>query len=113
VEAWRVQDTGLVAAPGPFRRLPGSAVRHLRGEGPLWPARVALELDDRELRVSGDGGEVGVWPRADVTARRVASGPPVHFVLTVAGQAHLLAAAADGETAALLAALAAPDAPVA
>jgi hypothetical protein len=55
VEAWRVQDTGLVAAPGPFRRLPGSAVRHLRGEGPLWPARVALELDDRELRVSGDG----------------------------------------------------------
>jgi hypothetical protein len=108
VAAWRVQDTGLVAAPGPFRRLPGSRVRHLRGEGIPWPVRVVLELDDDELRVgAADGGAVvGAWRRDEVTVRRVAEGPPVQLVLTVGGQAHLLAAAADADTAALLAALA-------
>jgi hypothetical protein len=108
VEAWRVQDTGLVAAPGPFRRLPGSAVRHLRGEGAIWPVQVVLELDDDELRVTSgdDSASVGAWSRDAVGARRVAGGPPVQFVLTVAGEPHLLAAAADGDTAALLAALA-------
>jgi hypothetical protein len=108
VTAWRVQDTGLVAVPGPFRRLPGSRVRHLRGAGPTWPVRVVLELDDAELRVTGadDGAVVGAWPREDTTVQRVADGPPVQLVLTVDGRPHLLAAAADADTAALLSALA-------
>ena len=107
VAAWRVQDTGLVAAPGPFRRLPGSAVRHLRGEGPAWPVQVVLELDDAELRVTTAAGSiVGAWPRDEVALRLVAAGPPVQLVLTVDGQPHLLVAAADEDTAALLTALA-------
>jgi hypothetical protein len=102
IEAWRVHDTGLVAAPGPFRRLPG-AVRHHQGRGDPWPDRVALELTDTELVVPG----VGAWPRADVRARRVADGPPVSFVVQLPDAAHLLAAPADAATAAFLAALAA------
>lgn len=112
--AWRVQDTGLVAAPGPFRRLPGSAVRHLRGDGPTWPVEVELVVDGDEVRASGpDGAGLGGWPRAEVVARRVAGGPPVQFVLEVPGQRHLLAAAAGPATEALLSALAppAPDPP--
>jgi hypothetical protein len=107
VAAWRVQDTGLVAAPGPFRRLPGSRVRHLRGEGPTWPVQLVLELDDDQLRVSGaDGVAVGTWARQDVSVRRVADGPPVQLVLTVDAQPHLLAVAAGPDTEALLTALA-------
>jgi hypothetical protein len=109
VAAWRVQDTGLVAAPGPFRRLAGSSVRHLRGTGPVWPVQVVLDLDDRELRVvdaADDRTVVGTWPRSEVTVRRVASGPPVQFVLDLPGQAQLLAAAAEPDTEGFLAALA-------
>ena len=107
VTAWRVQDTGLVAAPGPFRRLPGSLVRHLRGEGPSWPVQVVLDLEDDELRVAtADGAPIGTWPRDAVEVRRVGDGPPVQLVLTVDGQPHLLAAAANADTAAFLAALA-------
>jgi hypothetical protein len=107
--AWRVQDTGLVAAPGPFRRLAGSSVRHLRGSGPVWPVRVVLDLGDDELRVTdatADGEVVGAWPRAEVRARRVTAGPPVQFVLELPGQAQLLAAAAAPDTDAFLVALA-------
>jgi hypothetical protein len=108
VAAWRVQDTGLVAAPGPFRRLAGSRVRHLRGDGPVWPVQVVLDLDGDVLRAvdaSGDGAVVGTWPRGEVRVRRVAAGPPVQFVLELAGQAQLLAAAAEPDTEAFLAAL--------
>ncbi len=100
IDAWRVHDTGLVAAPGPFRRLPG-AVRHHAGRGVPWPDRVTLEAADGDLVVAG----VGAWPIADVTVRIVAAGPPVSFVLEVRGDAHLLAAAADAATRALLAEL--------
>ena len=106
--AWRVQDTGLVPAPGPFRRLPGSGVRHLRGDDPVWPVQVLLELDDDELRVMDGHAEravVGVWPRREARARRVTAGPPVQFVLELPGQSQLLAAAAGPDTDALLAAL--------
>lgn len=107
VRAWQVHDTGLVAAPSRFRRLPG-AVRHHRGAGPAWPPDLELEVADGQLRVAaGDGAEVGRWPVGEVSARPVAAGPPVHFVVEVpGGGAHLLAAAADDATAALLAALA-------
>jgi hypothetical protein len=101
IEAWRVHDTGLVAAPGPFRRLPG-AVRHHQGRGPAWPAQVALELTDDELVVDG----VGTWLRADVSVRIVSDGPPVSFVIELPDAAHLLAAPADEPTSAFLAALA-------
>jgi hypothetical protein len=100
IEAWQVHDTGLVAAPGPFRRLPG-AVRHHQGRGAAWPTQVTLEVVDGELVVPG----VGSWPLAEVTVRTVATGPPVSFVIEVPGAAHLLAAAADATTAAFLAAL--------
>ena len=54
IEAWRVHDTGLVAAPGPFRRLPG-AVRHHQGRGEPWPARVTLSVVDvSKAKVLGD-----------------------------------------------------------
>src|SRR5690606_28430737 len=116
IRAWRVHDTGLVAAPSRFRRLPG-AVRHHQGAGPPWPAAVGLEVDDGVLRVTdvtdgadgadGDGHEVGRWPVHEVVARQVSPGPPVQFVVEVAGGAHLLAAPADAATAALLAALSA------
>jgi hypothetical protein len=108
VAAWRVQDSGLVAAPGPFRRLPGSRVRHLRGDGPEWPVRVVLDLGDDELRVTDATGErevVGAWSRTEVRARRVTAGPPVQFVLELPGQVQLLAAAAAPATDDLLAAL--------
>ena len=105
VEAWRVHDTGLVAVPARFRRL-GGLVRHHQGHGPPWPDQVLLELADDGLRVRGPDGEVGSWPREAVTATRQSSGPPVHFVLEVPGAAHLLAAAADAATEALLADLA-------
>jgi hypothetical protein len=101
IEAWRVHDTGLVAAPGPFRRLGGN-VRHHQGRGAPWPARVRLDLVDDELVVEG----VGSWPRSEVSVRIVSHGPPVSFVVELPGAAHLLAAAADPATAALLAALA-------
>lgn len=103
VEAWRVHDTGLVAAPGRFRRL-GGLVRHHRPEGAAWPVRVVLELDDGEVRVA----EVGTWPRAEVRARKVADGPPVSFVLDVPGSSQLLAAPAGEATERFLAALSAP-----
>lgn len=106
IEAWRVHDTGLVAAPGPFRRLPGT-VRHHQGRGEQWPARLTLELIDGELVVEG----VGAWPAGEVTARIVSHGPPVSFVVQIPGASHLLAAAADEATAALLAALLAALAP--
>ncbi|MFZ6004295.1 MAG: hypothetical protein ACOYXM_10225 [Actinomycetota bacterium] len=100
IEAWRVHDTGLVAAPGPFRRLSG-AVRHHQGRGEQWPARVTLTLVDDELVVDG----VGSWPTDEVTVRIVSDGPPVSFVVQIPGASHLLAAAADDTTSALLSAL--------
>ncbi|MGH9274506.1 MAG: hypothetical protein ACRDZU_07655 [Acidimicrobiales bacterium] len=100
VDAWRVHDTGLVAAPGPFRRLPGM-VRHHQGQGDPWPERVSLTLTDDELVVDG----VGSWPRRDVSVRMLSQGPPVTFVVQLPAAAHLLAAPADGSTAAFLAAL--------
>ncbi len=104
VEAWRVHDSGLVAVPSRFRRL-GGLVRHLQGHGERWPATVSLVLADEELRVSGPSGAVGSWPVGDVSATRVASGPPVSFVLELPGATHLLAAAADASTESLLASL--------
>lgn len=104
VEAWRVHDTGLVAAPGPFRRLPG-VVRHHQGQGEAWPARVVLEVVDGELRATTPTGPLGRWPIAEVSVRIASQGPPVSFVLQLPGAAHLLAAPADAATAALLAAV--------
>lgn len=101
IEAWRVHDTGLVAVPGPFRRLPG-AVRHLRGRGAPWPDRITLVLRDEELVVE----DVGSWSRRDVSVRTVSAGPPVTFIVQLPDAAHLLAAPADATTAAFLAALA-------
>ncbi len=100
-----MHDTGLVAAPGRFRRLPG-LVRHHRGEGAAWPRDVALELVDGTLRATGpDGTELGAWPVHEVRARVMATGPPTSFVLEVPGSSQLLAAAAGAEVDALLAAL--------
>jgi hypothetical protein len=105
VRAWQVHDTGLVAAPGRFRRLPGR-VRHHQGAGERWPDQLELALGDEELVVSDrTGAELGRWPRREVTVRLVAQGPPVSFVIEVPGAAHLVAAAADPTTAGLLAAL--------
>ncbi len=101
VEAWRVHDTGLVTAPSPFRRL-GGVVRHLQGGGDPWPDSVTLAVVDRELRVTTSAGPVGAWPLAEVSVRRLSSGPPVSFVVEVPGGAHLLAAAADDATRSLL-----------
>ncbi len=101
VEAWRVHDTGLVAVPTRFRRL-GGLVRHLQGHGAGWPTGVTLVLTGTELRASGARGELGAWPRRDVTATRQSSGPPVQFVLEVPGGSHLLAAAAGPAVDALL-----------
>lgn len=101
IEAWRVQDTGLVAAPGPFRRLSG-AVRHHQGQGEAWPDRVTLSVADDQLVVPG----VGTWPRGDVRARLVSVGPPVTFVVQLPGAAHLLAAPATSATMELIDALA-------
>ena len=105
VEAWRVHDTGLVAVPSRFRRL-GGQVRHHQGHGAAWPARVTLALSDGELRVDAPDGPVGVWSRAEVSAHRMAAGPPVTFVVDVPGASHLLAAAADPAVEALLVGLA-------
>jgi hypothetical protein len=106
IEAWRVHDSGLVAAPGRFRRLSGR-VRHHQGEGDAWPVNVVLEVARGELRVTGaDGGLVGVWPVAEATARRSSAGPPVAFVVEVPGTSQLLAAAAGDAVEELLAALA-------
>jgi hypothetical protein len=88
VSCWVVRDTGLLAAPGRFRRLHGE-VRHHRGEGAAWPDPVILEVADGWLRVGG----VGEWPLDDVEARLVQVGPPVTFVLRVPGAAQLLATA--------------------
>ena len=100
IEAWRVHDTGLVAAPGPFRRLPG-VVRHHQGHGDSWPARVTLHLTDDELVVDG----IGAWPRTEVSVRVVSHGPPVSFVVQLPDAAHLLAAPAVAATETFLAAL--------
>lgn len=104
VEAWRVHDTGLVAVPDRFRRL-GGLVRHHRGQGAAWPDAVTLCVADGALQVTAADGLVGAWPLAEVRARRVATGPPVSFVLEVPGGAHLLAAPADATTESLLASL--------
>ena len=104
VEAWRVHDTGLVAAPGPFRRLPG-VVRHHQGQGAPWPARVVLEVVDGELRASSADGPLGTWRLTAVSARLASAGPPVSFVLQLPDAVHLLAAPADTCTTSLLAAL--------
>lgn len=104
MEAWRVHDTGLVAVPSRFRRL-GGLVRHLQGHGDRWPDTVTLVLGDGELRVVGAAGPVGTWPLAEAHATRVSAGPPVSFVLEVAGGAHLLAAASSPATESLLSAL--------
>ena len=98
IQAWCVHDTGLVAVPGPFRRLTG-AVRHHQGRGQSWPAAVTLEVVGAELVVEG----VGAWALSEVSARIVGQGPPVTFVLHLADGDQLLAAAADATTAALLA----------
>lgn len=100
IEAWRVHDTGLVAAPGPFRRLAG-AVRHHQGRGAPWPDRVTIEVTDDELIVEA----VGRWPVGEVTIRLVGQGPPVSFVLHLPDADQLLAAPADAATAAFVAAL--------
>lgn len=100
VEAWRVHDTGLVAAPGPFRRLAG-VVRHHQGQGDAWPDRVSLALTDDELVVDG----IGSWPRRDVSLRVLSQGPPVTFVVQLPAAAHLLAAPADASTTAFVVAL--------
>jgi hypothetical protein len=106
VVAWRVHDTGLVAAPGRFRRLPG-LVRHHRGEGAAWPVDIVLDVADGELRVTAaDGTPVGAWPVTDVQLHPASPGPPVSFVLEVPGATQLLAAAAGPATTELLAALA-------
>lgn len=104
IEAWRVHDSGLVAAPGPFRRLPGR-VRHHRGDSPTWPDRVRLDLDDGELVVTAGSEELGRWAVAHARARVVTAGPPVSFVLELPEGAQLLAAASVPETEALLDAL--------
>jgi hypothetical protein len=101
VDCWLVRDTGLHAAPGPFRRLPG-VVRHHQGTGDRWPDRVTLELTDDVLSVDG----VGTWPIAEARARLVAAGPPVTFVLQVPGSSQLLATSAGPAADALLDALA-------
>jgi hypothetical protein len=98
-----VHDTGLVAVPSRFRRL-GGLVRHLQGTGEPWPAKVTLVADDAGLSVlDADGASLGTWAVAEVHVRRVASGPPVSFVVDVPGASHLLAAAAGGAVDALLA----------
>lgn len=99
-----MHDTGLVAVPSRYRRL-GGLVRHLQGQGDRWPDRVRLTLVDGELRVTSAAGTVGAWAVGEVHASRVATGPPVSFVVEVPGGAHLLAAAADPATESLLAAL--------
>lgn len=102
VEAWRVRDTGLVAVPGPFRRLAGG-LRHHRDRGEGWPEHPVLSLaaGGTALVVA----EVGRWPLGEVRARRQSDGPPVTFVLdTPAGQV-LLAAPAGAATDRLLDAL--------
>ena len=104
VRAWRVHDTGLVAVPSRFRRL-GGRVRHHRGVGVAWPAVVDLSVEDGDLVVRSDAVEVGRWPLAEVSGRRVGGGPPVHFVLEVGGGAHLLAAPSGPGTDELLAVL--------
>jgi hypothetical protein len=100
IEAWRVQDTGLVTAPGPFRRLAG-AVRHHHGRGASWPDRVTLEVVAGELVAHG----VGAWPVADVTVQVVAAGPPVTFIVQLPDGSHLLAAPSGDATTELLEAL--------
>lgn len=93
LSAWRVHDTGLVTAPGRFRRL-GGAVRHHQGRGAAWPEQVELVLSHDRLTVrAAAGAEVGDWPRSEVRVQRVAVGPPATFVVEVPDQAHLLAAA--------------------
>jgi hypothetical protein len=105
VEAWRVHDTGLVVAPSRFRRLPG-AVRHHQGQGDPWPVTVRLVVQGDELVVTALELEVGRWPVAEVSARVVADGPPVSFVLDVPGGSHLLAAAPGAALDGLLASVA-------
>lgn len=100
VGAWRVRDTGLVAVPGPFRRLPGG-LRHQRDRGEGWPERLDLVLDGSTLAVAG----VGRWPRDEVQARSLSDGPPVTFVLDTPGGQVLLAAPAGAATDRLLAEL--------
>jgi hypothetical protein len=108
VRAWLVADSGLVPAPGRFRRLAGR-VRHHAGQGPAWPREVELEQGDGRLRVTAlDGALVGDWSDGEVAARLLAAGPPVTFVLEVPDGAQLLAAATGPATDALLARLAAP-----
>lgn len=98
VRCWVVRDTGLVPAPGPFRRLAG-AVRHHRGRGAAWPGEVELAVTGDDLTVSG----VGSWPVSDASVQVLRPGPPVTFVLRLPSGTHLLAAPAGPATDALLA----------
>ena len=97
LEAWHVHDSGLLVAPGRFRRLPG-AVRHHGNDAQQWPATVVIELSAGGLRVQGtDGATLGEWSADQCSARVVAAGPPATFVLDVPGGDHLLATgASDG-----------------
>jgi hypothetical protein len=104
VEAWRVHDTGLVVAPGRFRRLPG-AVRHHQGQGPAWPEVVTLVLTDDAVAVVAGGEEIERAAHREVTARTEGVGPPTSFVLTMPSGPQLLAAAPGPALAALLQAL--------
>jgi hypothetical protein len=108
VEAWRVHDSGLVVAPGRFRRLPG-AVRHHQGQGAAWPDTVTLALTNDELVVLAEEAEVERAPRPEVTARAEAAGPPTTFVLTMPSGPQLLAAAPGAGLTALLQALSPPE----
>jgi len=108
VSAWEVQDSGLVTAPGRFRRLAGR-IRHHAAQGDAWPGDIVLEVADGVVRVTDrEGAVVGEWREGEVASRLVATGPPVTFVLEVPGGSHLLAAASGPDTAALLAVLAPP-----
>ena len=97
VSCWQVRDTGLLASPGPFRRLRGE-VRHHRGQGDPWPDPVTLVLSDGMLYVE----QVGQWPLHSVECRLYSAGPPVMFILRVPGATQLLATAAGLGAQALL-----------
>ena len=102
VLAWQVHDTGLVAVLPRFRRLPGRR----SSLGPPWPREVELDLVGDELVVASSGAELGRWPTSEVTAVRIAAGPPTSFTVDLGpAGAHLLASTPGPALDALLAAL--------